>query len=382
MLGVRLTQAAKSDLSVVLVIGALGLLSLMRRRPSGALGRPAGPSSSFWHQHSLSSHRDLSRSSELPISGADPKGRRADSPGEIPARGWKDILKRTIQQTSEHRLMTEAAGITFYAILAIFPALAALVSLYGLIADPTTVSRQLGELAGILPGGATQIIGDELQRLTSAGTGKLGIGAVLGLVTALWSANGATKAMFDALNVVYDEREKRGFIRRTGVSLAVTIGILVATIGAMLAVVAVPVALGFLGLGRLTETLLLVLRWPLLLVLISIVLSVLYRFGPSRTRPRWRWVSWGGAFAATSWLVLSAAFSWYVANFGTYNKTYGALGAVIGFMTWIWLSATVFLVGAELNAETEHQTERDSTVGPPRPLGTRGATKADTVAES
>ena len=302
-------------------------------------------------------------------------GRDADTPSEIPARGWWDIAKRTASQTSEHRLMTEGAGITFYAILAIFPALAALVSIYGLVANPAAVSGQLNALSGIVPGGGMDILGDELKQLTSTGGGKLGLGAIIGILVALWSANGGTKAIFDSLNVVYDEQEKRGYIRRTLVSLAVTLGTLVFVMVAVVAVVVLPIALNFVGLGRITDILLRVGRWPLLLVIVTVMLAVIYRYGPSRTEARWRWVSWGGTFAAISWVLISLAFSWYVAHFGSYNKTYGSLGAAIGFMTWIWISATIVLVGAELNAEMEHQTKRDTTIGAEKPLGSRGANK-------
>lgn len=175
--------------------------------------------------------------------------------------------------------------------------------------------------------------------------------------------------MFDSLNVVYDEHEKRSYIRRTLISLAVTLGTLVFVMVVMAAVVALPIALNFVGLGKVTDLLLRVARWPLLLVIVTVMLAVIYRYGPSRTEARWRWVSWGGAFAAIVWVLVSLAFSWYVAHFGSYNKTYGSLGAAIGFMTWIWISATIVLIGAELNAEMEHQTKRDTTTGAEKPLG-------------
>ena len=190
----------------------------------------------------------------------------------------------------------------------------------------------------------------------------------------------APKRCSTSLNVVYDEHEKRSYIRRTLISLAVTLGTLVFVMVVMAAVVALPIALNFVGLGKVTDLLLRVARWPLLLVIVTVMLAVIYRYGPSRTEARWRWVSWGGAFAAIVWVLVSLAFSWYVAHFGSYNKTYGSLGAAIGFMTWIWISATIVLIGAELNAEMEHQTKRDTTTGAEKPLGARGANKADTVA--
>lgn len=307
-------------------------------------------------------------------------GHDAATPSELPARSWWAIAKRVAGNVSEDRLLTEAAGITFYALLSLFPALAALVSIYGLFANPAAISDQLSAASGVMPSGGMQIITDQVHSLTSNGSKALGFGAVIGLATSLWSANQATKALFDALNVVYDEKERRGFLLLTAVTLAFTLSGILFVVIALAAVVAVPIALNVIGLGGVGGVLLRVLRWPALLVVIAALLAVLYRIGPSRERARWRWVTWGGAFAAVTWVLLSLAFSWYVAHFGSYNKTYGSLGAVVGFMTWIWLSATVVLVGAEVNAEMEHQTARDTTTGPETAPGTRGATKADAVA--
>jgi membrane protein len=304
-------------------------------------------------------------------------GHDAGTPSEIPARGWWSIAKRVARNVSEDRLMTEAAAITFYSLLALFPALAALVSIYGLFADPAALSSSLSAASGIMPGGGMQIITDQVHSLTANSGRALGFGAVLGLVASLWSANQGTKALFDALNVVYHETEKRGFLLRTAVTLAFTLGGILFVLVAIAAVVGVPIVLNFMGLGGVTDLLLRILRWPVLLVAIAALLACIYRVGPSRESARWRWVTWGGGFAAITWVLGSLAFSWYVSHFGTYNKTYGSLGAAIGFMTWIWLSATVVLVGAELNAEMEHQTARDTTTGPERAAGARGATKAD-----
>ncbi|MGK7871414.1 YihY/virulence factor BrkB family protein [Falsiroseomonas sp. E2-1-a20] len=290
------------------------------------------------------------------------------------------MAKRTLSQASEDRLLTEAAGITFYTLLALFPAIAALVSLYALVADPTTIQGHLEALGGVVPGGGMDIINEQVSRVAETASGTLGFGAIAGLLVSLWSANQAAKAVFDALNVVYEEQEKRGFIKLTLTTLAFTLGFIVFAILTMVAVVALPVVLGFIGLGGTVETLLRYGRWPLLLLLVSLVLATLYRWGPSRATARWRWVTWGSGFAALAWLAVSAAFSWYVTNFGSYNETYGSLGAVIGFMTWIWISSAVILVGAELNAEMEHQTARDTTTHTERPMGQRQAKMADTVA--
>ncbi|WBV43047.1 YihY/virulence factor BrkB family protein [Pseudoroseomonas cervicalis] len=308
------------------------------------------------------------------------QGHTAARPRDIPARGWWSILKRAAIEANEDRIMTEAAGVTFYALLSVFPALTALVSLFGLFADPAMVGQQLQQAEGFIPAGGMQIIDEQLRRLASGEPGSLGFSAVVGLGVALWSANQGTKAMFDALNIVYEEEEKRGFLRRTLITLAFTLGALVFTMLAMGAVVVLPVVLAFAGLESSTEWLLRLARWPLLILFITALLATLYRFGPSREKARWRWVSWGGVFAALAWAALSAGFSFYVGNFGNYDATYGSLGAVIGFMTWIWLSAMVVLFGAELNAEMEHQTARDTTTGPEQRMGQRGATMADSVA--
>ena len=312
----------------------------------------------------------------------DGRGSNAAKPSHIPARGWWDILKRVAKQVSADRVMTEAAGVTFFALLSVFPALAALVSLYGLVADPATIADQLKALAGVMPEGGLSILSDQLHSLISVPRGKLGFGVLIGLGTSLWSANQGMKALFDALNVVNSETETRGFLKRTAVTLAFTLGAIVFVVLAMAAVVVLPAVLAFVGLGEVVELLLRVLRWPLLLAMIACLLALVYRYAPDRERPRWQWVSWGGAFAAIAWVVGSAAFSWYVASFGTYDKTYGSLGAVIGFMTWIWISTIIVLTGAELNVEMEEQTGRDTTTGPEQPAGSRGAVKADRMARA
>lgn len=307
-------------------------------------------------------------------------GHSADTPSEIPPRGWWDIIKRTASQVSEDRVMAEAAAVTFYSLLALFPALAALISIYGLFADPATISQQIESLSGVIPGGGTQILEEEAKRIAGNSNSTLGISLVIGLAVSLWSANQAMKALVEALNVVYDERETRSYFRYLAVTMAFTVGGILFIVIALAAVVAVPVVLNFIGLGSISAVLLRYARWPFLLVAVALFLALVYRYGPNRQHAKWRWVTWGSAFASIAWLIVSLAFSWYVANFGSYNKTYGSLGAIVGFMTWIWLSATVILTGAELDAEMEHQTAKDTTTGAPRPMGERGARMADTVA--
>jgi membrane protein len=298
---------------------------------------------------------------------------------EIPWRGWKDILLRSYRELLEDRLFLIAAGVAFYSLVALFPAIAAGVSSYALFANAGTIAKHVSTVADLMPAGALDIVTNEITRIAAKSEGKLTLGFFIGLAIALWSANAGMKSIFDALNIIYDEQEKRGLVWLNVVSLLFTIGGIVATGLALALVVVFPLLLAATGLTSFDQPLIGYLRWPLMFVLIILGLATLYRHGPSRRPPKWRWISVGSVFAALAWLVVSSLFSWYLANFANYNATYGGLGAVVGLMMWMWLSITVVLIGAELNSEIEHQTARDSTVGPEKPLGTRGAVMADTV---
>jgi membrane protein len=310
------------------------------------------------------------------------RGRAADKPSEIPAKGWKDVLWRVYEEMNRDRVLAVAAGCTFYSLLAIFPGIAALVSLYGLFADAGTINQHLATLGSFLPGGALDIIGEQVKRIASKPSGSLGFAFFSGLAIALWSANAGMKALFDALNIVYDEEEKRSFIKLNAQSLMFTAGALLFLLLAIGAIVVIPVVLKLFWFGKGLEWLMSLLRWPLLYLAVLFGLACLYRYGPSRDQPQWRWVTWGSAIAGFVWLAASMLFSWYVANFGNYNETYGSLGAAIGFMTWIWISTTIVLLGGEINAELEHQTAKDTTVGGKQPIGARGAKMADTVGKA
>jgi membrane protein len=310
------------------------------------------------------------------------RGRDAETPTEIPTLGWKDILWRTYEEMDKDRILAVAAGVTYFGLLALFPAITALVSMYGLFTDPLTISDHLTALSGLLPGGAVDMIGDQVKRITEQGQGALGFAFFFGLALALWSANAGMKAMFDALNVAYDEEEKRGFFALNLRSLTFTLGAILFILMALGGIVVVPVVLEFFGLGEAVEWILWIARWPVMVLIIVLGLAVLYRYGPSRDKVEWKWITPGSILAAIVWIVGSMLFSWYVANFANYNETYGSLGAAIAFMTWLWLSTTIVLVGAELNAEIEHQTAKDTTEGPPQPMGSRGAQVADTLGEA
>jgi membrane protein len=308
------------------------------------------------------------------------RGRHSNTALQIPRPGWKDILWRTYQRTGEDRLFATAAGVVFYGLLAIFPTITALVSFYGLFANPSTISANLQTLSLMLPEGSFQIVQDQIARVSMKGNTELGATFAFGLALALWSANAGVKAIIDALNVAYEEREKRSFLRLNLMSLAFTIGGIVAVLVMVGAVVAFPLALDHIGIESESQLIVSLSRWPLLLLILLMALALLYRFGPSREAARWQWLSVGAVAAALLWIAGSALLSWYLSNFGNYSATYGSLGAAIGLMTWMWMSATIVLYGAELNSEIERQTVIDSTTGGPNPIGARGAAMADTVA--
>jgi membrane protein len=286
-----------------------------------------------------------------------------------------------VKSVPEDRILATSGSVAFFALLAVFPAVATIVSLYGLVADAHTVRGHLAFFSGLMPLSGVQLLGDEMNRLAGQRTDKLGFAFLLAFGIALWSANSGVVALFDALNVVYKEREKRSLLRLYTTSLAFTFMAIAFLPLAISAVVILPIFLNLFGLGTWEEHILAAARWPFLFVSAVIALSVVYRYGPSRRPAKWRWVS-GSIIAAVLWIIMSMLFSWYVARFDSYNRVYGSLGAVAGFMTWIWFSVVVVLVGAELNAEMELQTAVDSTKGHPRPLGQRGATVADTVGSS
>lgn len=310
------------------------------------------------------------------------RGRQADEPHEIPAAGWRDILLRVKDEVSKDNLSVLSAGVGFYSLLAIFPALAAAVSIYGMVLDPRGVEQQVSMVIGILPREAGAIITDQLANITSQPRQSLGFGAIFALLFALWSASAAVKTLMTGLNVVYDEPEKRGIVAFYATALGLTVGGILFALVSLSLVAALPAALNFIGLPRGLEAAVSLVRWPLLAVGVMFALAVLYRWGPSREKSRWQWVSWGAALATVLWLAGSLAFSYYVSNFASYNKTYGTLGAVVILLMWFYLSAYVVLLGAELNAEMEHQTARDTTERGGAPLGQRDAYVADTVGAS
>ena len=298
------------------------------------------------------------------------------------APGWKGVVQRVWQSIGDDHISLVAAGTAFFGLLAIFPAMTALVSLYGLVADPATIRDHVEAMRGLVPVGGLEIIESQLARIVEQGGTANGITFLIGLATALWSANAGMKSLFEAMNVAYDETETRSFVWRTAVSLALTLGAMLVLVLFMVAIAVVPAVIKFLGLEGAAEWLASLLRWPMILVLAGGALTVLYWFGPSREKAQWRWISPGSVLASIGWIAVSILLSWYLANFADYNETYGSLGAVIGLMMWFWLSAFVILVGAELNAVLDRQTAEDSITGGERQMDRPGVTTADRRARS
>lgn len=308
------------------------------------------------------------------------RGRSAERPQDIPSRGWWDIGKRVGRQLSKDRISIIAAGVAFYALFAVFPGLAALVAIYGLVFDPQQIAAQVQALGAYLPPEAADILVKQLGDLSASGGTKLGFAAAGGILVALWSASKGVKTLMEALNVAYSEEEKRGFIRLNLTALLLTLGAVVSAVIAIALIVALPAVVGLLGLGRVAEILIGLGHLVLLGALMVFGMSVAFRFGPSREQAQWKWVTPGAIAGTVLWLAGSALFAIYVRNFASYNETYGAMGAVVILLTWFLLTAYAILIGAELNGEMERQTEKDTTQSGRKPLGSRGAYAADTVA--
>ncbi|WP_193227589.1 YihY/virulence factor BrkB family protein [Aureimonas psammosilenae] len=324
-------------------------------------------------------------------SGADEMRRRAGEPGRgrdasgpfgIPAKGWRDIGLRLYNSFFEDRVMLIAAGATFYLLLAMFPAFAVFVSLYGFIADPHTISEHIAFIGQFLPAAGTDLLHAQLERLVTQDTSTLSRTFVIGLVIALWSANNGIKTLFEAMNVAYGEQEKRNFFKLNLLAFCFTLGAVAIGILLIVSVGVVPAVMALLGLSSVTDVFIASMRWPVMFLLVVGSIALVYRFGPSRNPARWRWVLFGAMLTSVVWIVTSIAFSWYLQNLANYSATYGSLGAAIGFMVWLWISSIIFVLGAEINAEMEHQTALDTTDAPAKPIGTRGARVADTIGRS
>jgi membrane protein len=306
-------------------------------------------------------------------------GHHADRPSDIPKAGWWDVLKRVKNNISHYDLEVVSAGVAFNEFFALFPALAAAVSLYGLVAEPATVQSQMQAIAGFLPADMKGLVGDQLTAVAGAGSGALGWSLAISLLLALWGATRGMKGMISGLNIVYDEDESRGFFRYNLTALGLTFAAIVFGLVALGLVAALPALDHLLPFGEIGKMIVAILRWPLLAAFVVVGLAVVYRYAPSRDVPRWRWVSWGAVVATALWLVGSGLFSLYVSRFGSFNETYGSMAAVAVTLLWFQLTSFVVLLGALLDAEMEQQTARDTTAGPEQPMGQRGAKVADSL---
>ncbi|OYN90679.1 YihY/virulence factor BrkB family protein [Parenemella sanctibonifatiensis] len=307
-------------------------------------------------------------------------GEQAYRPGEIPRQGWVQIAKRGWAEAKADQVPLLGAGVAFFGFLALFPALAAIVGLYGLFADPATIAAQVNQVTQTLPEQARTLITDQIGSLTSGGRQGLGIGVVISILVALWSASGGVNNLITAINAAYDEDDDRSFIKKRGLALLITLGAIVFLLIVLALVAAVPPLLqSLLGDSPVVRVLLQIASYALLVVIISAALAVLYRVAPNRDAPKIRWVSVGAVVATVIWLVASIGFSVYVSTFGNYAKTYGVFAGIIVLLLWLWLTSYAILLGAEINAEAEQQTARDTTRGEPEPMGSRDAVKADTL---
>jgi membrane protein len=309
----------------------------------------------------------------------DSRGRDATSPGEIPWQGWKDVLWRVRREIVDDRLTLVAASVAFYAMLALFPALMATVSLYGLLADPHQIAALLRRFGVFMPPSAQALVSRELVTIVHGSSAGWTLGLVTSVAFSLLSASTGALSIIDGVTIAYDEPETRGVLRRRATAMLFALSFSVFLFVAGAAITILPRVAHGLGVGTSVGMLISVGRWPALGASMMLGLALLYRYAPNRTPPRWSWVAWGAAVSTFIWLVASLGFSAYAASFARFNRIYGALGAMVVLMLWFYISALAILIGAELNAELEHQTQVDTTVGPPRPMGQREAVVADTL---
>jgi membrane protein len=310
------------------------------------------------------------------------RGRQADRPGQIPKPGWKDILKRTKEEMARDHVSIVAAGIAFYGLLAIVPAIVAIISLWAIVFDPQQITQQISNISHLLPEEAAKIIRQQAEQASQDVGAGMSLAAIGGILLAIYSASRGVNGFMEGLNIIYDEEENRGVFKRTALKLFLTLGAILMTILTLGLIAAIPATVDLLKLPDVVSTLINLVRWPLLMIVTMLAMAVLYRYAPDRNEPRWQWISIGSFVAVLLWIAGSIAFSIYVRNFASYNETYGSLGAVVILLMWFWLSAFIVLMGAELNSEMEHQTKHDTSMGGDQRMGDRDARVADTVGES
>lgn len=310
-----------------------------------------------------------------------PRGRRAEQPSDIPKPGWLDIFWRVWHELSDDRVTLLAAGVAFFALLSLFPALAAIIAFWALILDPLEIASQISDLSRFLPPGASSIIVEQANQISENTDAGLSVTALVSLIVAMFVASKGVRGLIMGLNIVYGEEERRGLIVKFVTVMALTVGLVVMPVVTIGIIALVPLVVESLGLEGPMVTLVSLLRWPFLLVVMMVVIAVLYRFGPYRSSPRWEWVSVGTITATLIWLLASGGLSLYVRYIANINELYGSLGAVVVLLLWFFISSFIILVGGELNGEMERQTRRDTTTGEPKPMGERGAYVADTLGD-
>lgn len=313
---------------------------------------------------------------------AEARGRSAKRPWHVPWNGWKDVLWRMVRELDDDQILDRAGAVAFFGLLALFPALIATVSMYGILADPGDVVRQVSALSIAVPPTARSVILDQLNEISRSSDAGLGFGLVLSLGIALFSASGGVAGLMRGINSAYDETETRGWLRFRLVALLFTLGLALFVIVSVAVITLLPTVLEFVGLAETARNAISVMRWPVLALTTMVGLGILYRYAPNRTPAKWQWVTPGSLLATLIWTLASLAFGVYAENFGGYNKTYGTLGGAVVLGLWMYISSLAILLGAELNAELEHQTQEDSTIGPPRPMGQRYARMADDLGEA
>lgn len=310
------------------------------------------------------------------------RGRHAGNPQQITTKGWRDVLFRVKDQISSDNVSIVAAGVAFYCVLALFPALGAIVSIYGLVTSQQEVQQQIGSLSDFLPTEAQSLIKEQLLSISTSTDSALGIGAIGGLILAIWSSSKGMSALITSLNIAYNEEEKRSFLKVTALSIFLTVMGILFVILTLFLITMLPIVLAAFGFGQVAQTGLSLARWPLLAVIVMLGLALLYRYAPCRNKPKWEWVSWGAAIATILWIIGSSTFAIYANEYANYNQTYGSLGAAVILLMWFWLSAFIVMLGAELNSEMERQTKKDTTIGDSKPMGQREAYSADTLGQN
>jgi membrane protein len=368
--------------------GVVGLAAFRKRKDQAAVrrthtdpfrSRPAGSTSDNGTAGTSTKSADATEGSGNGSEGR--PGEQAELPTQIPAKGWWQVTRRAFKESSKDNVGIMAGGIAYFGFISIFPALIAGISLFGLVADPETIANQGEGLLAALPQEAQPLIRDQLTAVAATSGGALGFSLILSIVLALWTASGGVGNLMAAINVAYDEEESRGFVKRRGTALVLTFGAIIFVLLTLALVAVIPVVLGALNLGTFIDVIVQIIRWVLLIVLVIAALAIVYRVAPDRDAPQLKWTSVGALVAAALWVLGSVAFSLYVNNFGSYNKTYGALAGVVILLLWLYLTSYIVLLGAEINAEAEKQTQKDTTTGDPVPMGERRAEAADTLAD-